>query len=340
MSPSFSVPIPPFSPYSTPQSLNGIPDHRTTTNALSMPLSRILPPLLASLALTAPLFAQGDIVIDDVEKLHFDRPESWAMKRTAALLMFTSLGPPEDREAGELEFSLEGIWNPNLSTAERTVGFKGTKEEDMNRLLVIPRPRVAVGIGWNTTLEASYIPPVEIDGIEPHFFALALERPIVHHCDWTLGLRIFGHTGTAQGDITCSSSDARDMISGCLEPSNDEVDVTYYGAALTGGYHLPEHIGGDIFFGAYATYLDMEFQVDALLDSRFGPVSDKTKQLTDGWIYAVTLGYTRPINDCTHFALEAFYSPLDVMRGDIQGGDTSTENDYLFNLRAMVTYTY
>ncbi|NNM29474.1 MAG: hypothetical protein HKO57_08130 [Akkermansiaceae bacterium] len=280
------------------------------------------------------------ITLTTVEDLDFDRPEAWAMKRTAALLMFTSVGPPADREDGELELSLESIWNPGLSRGERTVGFKGTKEEDINRLPVVPRPRLTMGIGFNTTFELAYIPPVEIEGIEPNVLAVALERPVYRCDDLILGLRLFGQLGTAKGDITCSEDDARDGIGGCLAPSEDEVQLNYAGLALTGGYELPENVGGSLFFGLYAAYLDLEFQVNALLEGRRFDVRDRTRQMSDGWIYGLTGGYSRPVGENCRLGVEAFYAPLDVMRGDVQGGDFSTENDSLFNLRAMLTYEF
>ena len=136
----------------------------------------------------------GPPVIAFTEEVDFDRPEAWAMKRAASLLLFTGMRPPTEREAGSWEFSVEGIWNPSLSKEESRVGFEGTKVEDLNRLTIIPRPRMSVGLGWDTTLEVSYIPPVEIEGIEPNILALALERPIWHCNDWIPGVRVYAFT--------------------------------------------------------------------------------------------------------------------------------------------------
>ena len=263
------------------------------------------------------------------------------MKRAASLLLFTGLRPPQEREVWSVEFSMETIWNPDLSEEDRRVGFRGRKVEDINRLPVIPRPRLSVGLPWATTLELAYIPPVEVDGITPNIFALALERPLVKIGDLVLGLRAYGQIATLEGDITCTEEDAASPPGspgnpfGCQGASHDELQINYAGLALTGGYKLPEEIGGDLHFGLYATYLDLEFQVNA---TTFGFL-DQTLQVTDGWVYAVTLGYSRPIHDNCRVGLEAFYSPLRVMRS-LPAGETSTENDGLFNLRAMVTYRF
>jgi hypothetical protein len=272
------------------------------------------------------------------EKLDFDRPESWAMKRAASLLLFTSMGPPTSRELGSVEFGLEGIWNPNLSKADQRVGFDGNKVENMNRLEIIPRPRVRIGVGWETTLDMSYIPPVEIEGIEPNIFALALERPLGEWCGWTLGARIYGQVGEVEGDITCEDG-VSDIPPGspgnefgCEGTSSDEITVNYAGVALLGGFALPDDLGGDFHFGVYATYMDLEFQVDAVT---YGE-RDLTRQVTDGWVYAFTAGYSRDVSEDCRLAVEVFYSPLDVDRAE----DSMADADDLFNVRAMVSYRF
>ncbi len=281
----------------------------------------------------------GDLPeIKFTEVLDFDRPEAWAMKRAASLMLFTSMGPPTSREAGSVELGLEAIWNPSLSAEDRRVGFDGNKVEDLNRLEVIPRPRVRIGVGWETTLELSYLPPVEIEGIEPNIFAMALERPIWQGCDWTLGARIYGQLGGVDGDITCPHGESdippgeAGNEFGCEGTSRDEITLNYVGGALVGGFALPEEIGGDLHFGVYATYMDLEFQVDAVT---YG-FQDRTKMVTDGWVYAFTAGYSRDISEDCRLALEAFYAPLDVDRS----ADSNADADDLFNVRAMLSYRF
>ena len=101
----------------------------------------------------APILAQTDPpVVGGTETIDFDRPEAWAMKWFASVTLFTSLGPPATREAGSVDLAFELDWIPTLSEDQRRVGFNGTKVEDINRLPVLPRPRVAVGLGAKTTL--------------------------------------------------------------------------------------------------------------------------------------------------------------------------------------------
>src|SRR5438067_4698509 len=111
------------------------------------------------------------------EKIDFDRPESWAMKYFASVTLMTSLGPPRPLRLGQVRVAVEGDWIPDVSEAQRVVGFNGTKAEDMNKLPAIGRLRVSVGLGWKLSLTLSYLPPISINGVEPNLFSLALGRP-------------------------------------------------------------------------------------------------------------------------------------------------------------------
>lgn len=77
-------------------------------------------------------------------------------------------------------------------------------------------------------------------------------------------------------------------------------------------------------------YLDLEFQVDALT---FG-FRDRTRLVTDGFTFSVSGGFSWEAFKNTRLAIEAFYSPLQVQRS----ADGSTDNDPLFNIRAMIGY--
>jgi len=290
--------------------------------------------------------ASAQFVLERTEEIDFDRPEAWAMKRSASLTLFTGLGPPRDREAGEVELGLELGWNPSLSEDEMRVGFNGIKVENMGRLDVVPRLRVTVGLGRKTSLDLSYTPPVTLEGLEPHLFAAAVERPMWRSGRWVVGVRAYGQIGEVSGDITCSADEAAippgdpGNVFGCEEPSSDVVTLNYVGLGLTGGYELPGSGGKAFHFGAFANYMDLEFQVDALT---FG-FRDRIRQLTDGWTWAVTGGFSFSLGRPTRLAFEAFYSPLNVDRPvfDDDGFEIGIDsrNDALFNLRAMFTYVF
>jgi polyisoprenoid-binding protein YceI len=300
----------------------------------------ILALLLVGLAATA----QAQLVLEGTEEIDFDRPEAWAMKRSASLTLFTAVGPPRDRELGAFEIAVELGWNPQLSEEERRVGFNGTKVEDMGRLDLVPRARITVGLGRKTSLDLSYTPPIELEGLEPSLFAAALERPLWGAGPWVIGARAYGQIGEVEGDITCSEDDASIPPGepgnefGCEEASSDEVSLDYLGVGLTGGYWLSRERGSILHFGVFANHMDLEFQVNAL---SYG-IRDRTTLVTDGWTYSITGGFSIALGRPTRLAVEAFYSPLEVDRPqfDDDGVEIGVDsrNDALFNLRAMFSY--
>jgi hypothetical protein len=299
---------------------------------------------LAALAGATAGLAQP--VVEVTEHIDFDRPEAWAMKRTASLTLFTGLGPPRDRAAGKVELGLELGWNPSLSEEDKRVGFNGTKVEDLGRLDVIPRVRVTVGLGWSTSLDLSYTPPITIEGIEPNLLAAAVERPLWRSGPWVVGARIYGQVGDVTGDITCTEDEARlppgdpGNLFGCEEPSSDVVTLDYVGIGVTGGYELPGSRGSAFHFSLFTNYMDLEFQVDALTNG----FRDRTRLVTDGWTWAASGGFSFALGAPTRLAFELFYSPLDVDRPvfDDDGFEIGIDsrNDALFNVRAMFSYSF
>ena len=131
--------------------------------------------------------AQDDIpVIDETDELDFDDPQSWAMQYFGSVALFTPLGAPVVREAGSVDLALEVTQVPHLSADERRVGFGGFKEEDLNRLPVFVRPRVAVGLPHRFAIEVGYVPPIEVDGIEPNLLSLAVDHAFYVGQHWSL----------------------------------------------------------------------------------------------------------------------------------------------------------
>src|SRR3954470_20630857 len=103
-----------------------------------MRLSKIC--LICVVAVTGLAWAQSTPA---AEPLAFSRPESWVMKYFASATLLTGLGPAGPVGTG-LKIGLEGDWLPYLSEAQRTVGFEGTKVEDLNKVPVLGRLRLDI----------------------------------------------------------------------------------------------------------------------------------------------------------------------------------------------------
>jgi hypothetical protein len=283
---------------------------------------------VAVLAASAPVSAQ---VVDRVTELDWDRPEAWAMKYFNSVSAFTALGAPQARAAWSIEIGLELDTIPQLSEDQRRIGFNGTKVEDINRLPVFFRPRVTIGLPAKFSLDVAWVPPVELRGVTSNLFAVGFERPLYEAGRLVLGARLSGQLGTVEGDFTCSADEASyppgdpGNIWGCEAPSEDELSLNHVAIAFTGGYLVKKT---RFHWGLAATYMDMEFQVDAVT---FG-VIDRSLLLADGWTWSVNGGASWQLNKRLSIAGELFYSPLSVTRPP----STESENDPLFNLRSML----
>ena len=268
------------------------------------------------------------------QQISFDRPESWAMKYFAAVSTFTGMERPIFREPGAVDLGLEADWIPSLSESQRRVGFNGTAVNDLNKVSVLGRPRLAVGLPGGFTAEVGWVPPLEINGVKPNLVAAALERPFFDAGSVSLGWRLYAQTGNVKGDFTCWDSvvsqppgSAGNPL-GCNANSHDEVTLNLVGLALTGGMGETGVLG--FHYAVGATYNDPRFQVNAV---EFG-VPDHTRLTTHGWTEWVAAGLGVPLGGSAWLSGEAFYSPLMVKRPP----DTSSRNDGLFNVRALLRF--
>ncbi len=299
------------------------------------PVLALLPALLLLLT-PAALPAQTRIAPE--EDLDFDRPEAWGMAYFGSVALMTGFGPPPALEPGSVELGFEGAWVPQLDAEERRIGFLGDKEEDVNRTEAIGRLRATVGLPGRLSLSAGYVPPLEVDGVTPHLFALSLARPLAGSRErgWRLGLRAVAQTGTIEGDVTCPESaveagaDPERNPFGCLEPSDDEMTLRSGSLELSGSLHPQRWPRLTPYATLAANRFDTEFQVRA----RYGNLIDRTLLTTEGSTWSATAGAGYELSQRADLAAELFYSPLDIVRDPGRGEQTEA----LFNARVLVTY--
>jgi hypothetical protein len=272
------------------------------------------------------------------EQLDSDRPEAWAMNYFTSVSLLAGLTPPVNREFGSIEIGAEVDWLPRLGKSEKRVGFNGRKEEDLNKAPIFARPRLTLGLPWNIGLTASYVPPIRVFGVTPHLFALALERPLYVHQPWTFGARLYGQLGQVEGSFTCPGSAAsappgsNENPFGCERKSSDTATQRYGGLELTGAYRIESAGGLTPYLSVSGNFLDTKFQVK----SRTFGARDRTRLLAGTWTFAVSGGAVYPLSERWSLSLGLFYSPLWVQRFP----STESENDALFNARALLTYRW
>jgi hypothetical protein len=283
---------------------------------------------LAPAAMAQPVFRAD-------EDLGFDRPEAWALKYFASVSLASGFGVPAERRPGDVDLAFEVGWIPSIEGDDARVGFRGTKQEDLDKAPILARPRLTVGLPSRFTLEVGWVPPVEVFDAKPNIVTVALGRPLWVGPTWRAGARLHGQAGTIESDITCPADVAARGLGdlegnpfGCEAPSRDEVDLGLVGLELA----AERDAGGDwVPYGAVGiTSLDLEFQVDALTNG----FRDLSLLTASGPQWHAVAGIRWHGHPRTTFGVELFYSPLEVERVEGAGSET----DALVNVRALVAY--
>jgi hypothetical protein len=293
-------------------------------------------PLLVLLGLLAAP-ARGQFVLTGSEELDFDRPEAWAMAWFSAVTLPNGIGGPSGLEAGQLEVAFEGGWVPTLSEDQRRVGFTGNKVEDLNRTSAVGRPTVTVGLPRGWALEGGWMPPLEVDGVAPNLLSLAVAKSLWRGERLHLAARALVEDGSIRGDLTCSADDVASgpdtsspVFIDCEEPSDDELEMTLYGAELQVSSRLTSVPSLSPYAALGWTHLDAEFRIDA----RYNGIIDRSSLLTEGSYWTVSAGLAWEARPGWRLAGELFYAPLDVVRSF----GAESETDALLNVRAMLSY--
>lgn len=286
------------------------------------------------LALSATC-AHGQEVVHQDELLNPDRPEAWALRRSAATTLMTAFGETPELGRWHWLFAVDAGDIPRLSTEEQRVGFNGEKIEDLNKSPVFARLRASVGLPGGWVGELGYTPPVGINGAKAsNLFDLAIGHRIMTRGNVTLSVRAFGQHGSIHGDITCPASlagvsDLEQNPYGCQAPSNDRVTLNDYGLDLTAGLNKgPWHWHAT----AGAVRTELQAQVDALTFD----VRDRSRLVANGTLQFGAIGVRRDIGLHWSLGTELLYVPLHVRRGDA----AERTNDSLTSVRLELRYRH
>lgn len=299
--------------------------------------ARLLAPLALAAAVAGPAAAQG-FVLEGREELASERTEAWAMRWFAAALAPTGLGVAAAATPGRVELGLELGSIPQLSDAERTVGFNGTKREDLNRSPAYARLRAAVGLGAGFGLELGWAPPVEVDGARANLVSLRVGHLLLERSRFRLGAALLTLTGAIEGDLTCDAdtvaagADPQANPLGCEAVSDDEMRLDAHGVEVAAAFGFARAPKLEAHLAAAYLQLDSEFRVDA----RYDGLIDRSVLAFDGEQWSFAAGLAHRANDRLRIAAELVYAPLDVVRDPF--GRAPAESDPLVNLRLLVAW--
>ncbi|QQR73039.1 MAG: hypothetical protein IPJ17_16345 [Holophagales bacterium] len=291
---------------------------------------------LASLVaglVAAPLLAHAG----HVERVTASSPEAWAMRWFAAALVESGAGGPATLAPGNFELGVEALEIPHLSARQRTVGFDGTKTEDLNRTPLAARPEVSLGLpgGWIVT--AGWIPPIELDGAKANVLTLSLGRSFRFGDRGRVALRAAAAHATVRGDFTCPAAAAAagdDPIAnpyGCDEPSHDEQRFDTVGLTAAFGWRLgTRSTSPELTLAAGSHRFDGTFHVDAT----YVGFQDTTHLTNKSWITTAAVGLAVPVGERARLDLAAHVAPLSVERHIGTGPLERRERDDLLQVRA------
>jgi hypothetical protein len=286
--------------------------------------------------LVVPPPAAAQMVMNSIDHLSFDRPESWALKYFTSVTLVGGLETPRTQKPGSVSIGLEAGWLPPLTDAQQFVGYNGTESQDLNKTPFFPRPRVTIGLPASLSLVVAVVPPIPMFGLKTKLLALALERPVYETPALAVGLRVYGQIGTVQGAYTCPASTlafepgSAGNPEGCQAASSDTAALRYAGGEVSVAYRpdAPNRLSPHAAIGL--AYMNLGFQVNALT---FGMI-DHTHYLSQGMAVSASGGVSYHLTNRLVLGMDAFYSPLSVRRGF----GAPAQNDGLFNVRTLVTY--
>jgi hypothetical protein len=269
----------------------------------------------------------------------FERPEAWGLKYFASSTLLSGLQvpePPEARTVGSVTVGLELGWLPRLDVGQRTIGFNGRAEQDLNKTPVFARPIVRVRLPWKLTGIIAGPPPFRAFGVTTHLLAFGVERPIVERRHWAFGWRGYGQVGSIKGAFTCSTGvlgfapGSAGNPTSCVGESADVATLRYAGSEFQIAYRIPSAPRLIPHVAAGGNFIDGAFQTNAPVVKGL----DRTRLWTRGGTFSGTGGATYLVTRRAALTVDAFYSPLWVKRNPA----SPRSNDGLLNVRAMLSY--
>ena len=187
--------------------------------------------------------------------------------RTLALfsvpLAFSQAAAP-GRPSG-ITFGIEAANVPPVdpATATPTICRPGKGPENTDLLAGIARPRIGVPLPLGLALEASWIPPVRVNGVKANLIGLALARSVALAHGVTGGLRAHATLGSIHAPVTCDHQALGDPASECFHGhvSDDRLSPNIFGLDASVGWSMA---GGRLrpYAGTGYSRLQPRFQVN------------------------------------------------------------------------------
>jgi len=252
------------------------------------------------------LVAQGDC---------FPGPESNEAKTLAIFsvpLAYSPLSAPST-DLPKWKVGLEIATLPNIDEETRTptICRPGKGPEHTDLLPALFRPRVAARLGAHVQVDASWIPPVRINGVKSNLFGLALGWNGALSSKLSLGARAHTTLGEVNAPITCPEEALDDEASECFggTESDDSYKPNIFGADVRLGLGTAE-ARVHPYAGLGYSRLQPRFQVN--FTNSAGELDDR-KVSVDLNRLAVFGGLTWRLGESLGLAGEVYSTPADAV---------------------------
>lgn len=199
--------------------------------------------------------------------------------KTLAILSVPVVFSPGAPPGGpsRITFGLEAARVPGVdaATATPTICRPGKGPENTGVLPAIARPRLAVPLPHGLALEASWIPPVRVNGVKADLFGFALTESVGRRDGLTAALRAHATFGSVRAPVTCDRDALGDPESECFDGtvSDDRFSPNIMGLDLSVGWTMAN---GRLrpYLGSGYNRLEPRFQVN--FTNQFGN-TDRTR---------------------------------------------------------------
>ena len=269
------------------------------------------------------------------ERVDFTSPEGWAMSYMTAASLNLSEKFPEVLTLGQFNITAAISTIPELNEEQQRIGFGGFKSEDLNKSPVFGRGKITAGFYWDSIIELSWTPPLEIDGAKPEqMWGLAIAKQIYTNEVFNLGMRLYKFNGQATASVTCSEENVMQPlyspgnISGCIGTSKDQIDMSHDGIEIL--FQRESSIGFKPWFSLASTRLKPSVQINAPLEL----IQEEAFIETSGRLMTLNLGLNYKLSENWLLNLGTSYTPIDVQRPEMTGG-----NDNFWNIKIGLTFS-
>ncbi len=188
-------------------------------------------------------------------------------------LAYSGLGGATHDRPWTVWAALEFSTVPTIDSATRVPStcLPGKEAENTNLLSVMPRPRIGLTLPGHFFIEGSWVPPVNVNGVEANLFGLALGWS--HGSTVRITLRGHATIGEIRGPFTCPESALSDSASPCFggTVSDDRYHPNIFGLDGTVAW-APGAGRWQLYAGGGYNRLEPEFQVHFV--NRVGQLDD------------------------------------------------------------------